>query len=144
MRNRVAIGVQVNKRIEHMEHVDHSHVMWWASHAEGCKENNSCSTNGLCNDYANCINSHPDNDVSCCNDQKNQIQALYGVSAKDLNLAQEPHRRMASKLIWQHYRQALDKEFLVWITNYYLRNNNRILVHQRRLLRQLGHSYHLL
>ena len=27
-KHRVAIGVQVNKRIEHMERVDHRHVMW--------------------------------------------------------------------------------------------------------------------
>ena len=27
-KHRVAIGVQVNKRIEHMEHIDHKHVMW--------------------------------------------------------------------------------------------------------------------
>lgn len=35
IQQRVAIGVQVNKKIEHMERVDHKHVGWWASHAEG-------------------------------------------------------------------------------------------------------------
>lgn len=96
-KHRVAIGVQVNKRIEHMEHVDHSHVMWWASHAEGCVENGGCVELGQ----------NPTEGLI-----KTQIQAKYGVSGKDLDLRQGPMRRMAAKLIWQHYRQALDREFL--------------------------------
>ena len=30
------MAVQVNKAIDHMRYVDSKHVMWWASHAEGC------------------------------------------------------------------------------------------------------------
>ena len=30
------MAVQVNKAIDHMRYVDAKHVMWWASHAEGC------------------------------------------------------------------------------------------------------------
>ena len=33
---RIAFASQINKKIEHMRNVDTKHVMWWASHAEGC------------------------------------------------------------------------------------------------------------
>ena len=46
---------------------------------------------------------------------KNQIKAKYGVAGKDLDLNQTEMRAMAAKLIWQNYRQALDKEFIVRI-----------------------------
>ena len=36
-RKRIAIAVQVNKKIEHMLNVDTKHIMWWASHADGCE-----------------------------------------------------------------------------------------------------------
>lgn len=89
--SRVAIGVQVNKRIEHMERVDHKHVMWWASHAEGCVENGSCNS---------------------FDGPEEQVLSMYGVAGKDLKLTNPVHRKYAAKLIWQHYRQALDREFL--------------------------------
>jgi len=97
-KHRIAIGVQVNKRIEHMEHVDHKHVMWWASHADGCFENGTCGKE---------LGDNPS-----ASDIKTQIKSKYGVSGADLDLREGPMRRMAAKLIWQHYRQALDKEFL--------------------------------
>jgi len=120
-KHRVAIGVQVNKRIEHMERVDHRHVMWWASHAEGCAENlcgNKCEhcasgVDPVCNEAVE------QNCVACCNplsskpsdtEVRNQIRAKYGVAAKDLNLKNNLMRNMGAKLIWQNYRQALDKE----------------------------------
>ena len=36
-RKRIAIAVQINKKIEHMRNVDTKHIMWWASHADGCE-----------------------------------------------------------------------------------------------------------
>mgnify|MGYP006944993547 CR=1 FL=1 len=72
---------------------------------KGCEDNITCGT------LEGCEN-HPD-PKNCENIMKAQIQAKYGVSGKDLDLREPPMRRMAAKLIWQHYRQALDREFLV-------------------------------
>ena len=44
---------------------------------------------------------------------KNSVKAKYGVSSSTLDLNNSVHRQMSAKLIWQHYRQALDKEYNV-------------------------------
>ena len=38
------------------------------------------------------------------------MKSKFGVSAANLNMAYPEHKNMAAKLVWQHYRQALDKE----------------------------------
>ena len=47
------------------------------------------------------------------NEVRTQIRSKYGVAAKDLNLKNQLMRNMGAKLIWQNYRQALDKENIV-------------------------------
>jgi hypothetical protein len=42
-----------------------------------------------------------------------QISAPYGVSAKDFTLKNDLMRSMAAKIVWQHYRQGMDREFIV-------------------------------
>ena len=44
---------------------------------------------------------------------KNSVKAKYGVSSSTLDLNNYVHRQISAKLIWQHYRQALGKEFYV-------------------------------
>ena len=41
------------------------------------------------------------------------MASKFGVAAKVMNLSYPEHSNMAAKLIWQHYRQAMDKEWNV-------------------------------
>merc|ERR1711893_305887 len=91
-----------------MRYVDTKHVMWWAAHAEGCDtimKNSADPSQGT-----HCDPSCDQSTASC---RKQHVNAKFGVSAKNLNLGYEEHKNMAAKLIWQHYRQALDKEWNV-------------------------------
>jgi len=101
-RHRIAMAVQFNKAIDHMRYVDSKHVMWWASHAEGCDTIIDSNTGApYC---SKCDQSN----AECA---KNTVKAKYGVSSSTLDLNNDVHRQMSAKLIWQHYRQALDKEY---------------------------------
>ena len=44
---------------------------------------------------------------------KSQVASKFGVAAKSMDLSYPEHSNMAAKLIWQHYRQAMDKEWNV-------------------------------
>jgi len=101
-KHRIAMAVQVNKAIDHMPFVDKKHVMWWASHAEGC---DTIINNETEEPYCQPC----DHEEESC--RRASIASKFGVSATDLNMKYPEHKKMGAKLIWQHYRQALDKEW---------------------------------
>jgi len=107
---RTAIGVQVNRAIEHMIKVDKRHVFWFTSHAEGCYENGEC---GALNQFGKPWNTSADRARVM-----EQISAPFGVSAMDFTLKNDLMRSMAAKIVWQHYRQGLDREFITINNDY--------------------------
>ena len=116
-----------------MRYVDAKHVMWWASNAEGCDTIIDSSTGApYCSkcdqSNAECAKvwftkwpqCHPKLTKTVKRSRserwirvKNSVKAKYGVSSSTLDLNNSVHRQMSAKLIWQHYRQALEKEYNV-------------------------------
>ena len=86
-------------RVEIFILVDKKHVHWLASHAEGCDDQkfNACRK---INDFA------PSNEV-----YEEHIASKYGLSSKNLRLDIPSVQKMGAKMIWQNYRQGLDREF---------------------------------
>ncbi|CBY14653.1 unnamed protein product [Oikopleura dioica] len=96
---RLAFASQVDQRVSNMLKIDKKHVHWFASHAEGCDDQKFNPCRKL-NDFA------PSEEV-----YKEHIASKYGLSSKNLRLDVPSVQKMGAKMIWQNYRQGLDREF---------------------------------